>query len=115
MGLMYEHGRRTTREDGATTLLTCPCQVPATSVIDDIGADDEHATVVIIGGGPHALAALSALHDNSFAFHNQHGSYTKIGSGATTPLILCYRVHSLCDLSILRVISAFHPSRVQSV
>ena len=31
--------------------------------MDDIGLDDESFSIVIIGGGPHALAALAALHD----------------------------------------------------
>lgn len=71
---------------------TCSCQAPVLSVMDDIGLHDEFATVVIVGGGPHALAALSALHENSLAFPqfandaafaNRVGfdSYKKIGSG----------------------------------
>ena len=59
---------------------------------DDVGIVDESATVVIIGGGPHALAALAALHEGSLAF-NQYGddvqfearvgfgSFVKIGTG----------------------------------
>ena len=43
----------------------CSCGVAPESVLDDIGVDDEHATIVIIGGGPHALAALSALDEKS--------------------------------------------------
>ena len=37
------------------------------SVMDDIGIgqDDESFSVVIVGGGPHALAALSALYEDS--------------------------------------------------
>jgi len=42
----------------------CTCEEPA-SVLDDIGLDDESASIVIVGGGPHALAALAALHDSS--------------------------------------------------
>lgn len=72
----------------------CSCGVAPESVLDDIGVDDEHATIVIIGGGPHALAALSALHEKSFAFAEQYGSenehqrrvgfgsYTKVGTGS---------------------------------
>ena len=39
------------------------CEKPVVSVIDDSGLDDESASVVIVGGGPHALAALAALHE----------------------------------------------------
>ena len=39
------------------------CEAAITSVIDGIGIDDEPASIVIVGGGPHALAALSALHE----------------------------------------------------
>ena len=44
------------------------CDEPATSVIDDIGDNDESCSVVIVGGGPHALAALAALNEGSLAF-----------------------------------------------
>lgn len=36
--------------------------------MDDIGLDDESFSIVIIGGGPHALAALAALHDAGLQF-----------------------------------------------
>lgn len=44
----------------------CPhhCEAPATSVMDDLGLHDELAAIVIIGGGPHALACLAALHQD---------------------------------------------------
>ena len=42
------------------------CEAPIMSVIDaDIGLDDERADIAIVGGGPHALAALAALHEGS--------------------------------------------------
>ena len=41
------------------------CCEDAGSVMDVGLADDESASIVIIGGGPHALAALSALHDGA--------------------------------------------------
>ena len=44
------------------------CDVPVTSVIDDLSLHDESASIVIVGGGPHALAALAALHEGSLAF-----------------------------------------------
>ena len=48
------------------TNLLCSCDQPKLSVIDDnIGCDAESASVVIIGGGPHALAALAALQEGS--------------------------------------------------
>lgn len=50
------------------TFDTCDCNTPPSSVMDAFGLHDVSATVVIIGGGPHALAALSALHENSLAF-----------------------------------------------
>ena len=50
----------------------CDCEAKveaASSVIDnDAGLNDESCSVVIIGGGPHALAALAALHEGSLAF-----------------------------------------------
>ena len=39
------------------------CCDPPTSVMDDAGFDDESASIVIVGGGPHALAVLAALHE----------------------------------------------------
>ena len=48
-----------------------PCTTRDTSpanVCDDISIDEESFTVAIIGGGPHALAALAALHDGPSAF-----------------------------------------------
>ena len=44
------------------------CDTSPVSVLDDIGLEDEVFTVAIIGGGPHALAALAALHDGPSAF-----------------------------------------------
>jgi hypothetical protein len=37
------------------------CEAAITSVLDDIGIQDESAQIVIIGAGPHALSVLSAL------------------------------------------------------
>lgn len=39
------------------------CEAHKSSVLDDVGIDDSSAFAVIVGGGPHALAALSALHE----------------------------------------------------
>ena len=44
--------------------------------MDDIGLGDESVSIVIVGGGPHALAALAALHDDS-----RPGSLLKVGTG----------------------------------
>ena len=75
----------------------CACDAPVTSVIDgDIGLDDESASVVIVGGGPHALAALAALHEGSLGFQQYgddgffqarvgFGSLQKVGTGARSP------------------------------
>ena len=49
--------------DGLEPCEICEAKASATSVMDDIGMHDESASVVIIGGGPHSLAALSALHE----------------------------------------------------
>ncbi len=57
---------------------------------------DETSSVVIVGGGPHALAALSALHEGSLAFQQfgddrmyearvGFGSLEKVGSGEYCP------------------------------
>jgi hypothetical protein len=93
----------------------CSCGVAPESVLDDIGVDDEHATIVIIGGGPHALAALSALHEKSFAFAEQYGSenehqrrvgfgsYTKVGTGShRTRPTLCMLPHKMRSLTYSR-------------
>ena len=73
------------------------CDAPFTSVIDDdIGDSDETASVCIIGGGPHALAALAALHEGSLSFEQfgsdsmfqarmGFGSLEKIGNGVCLP------------------------------
>ena len=46
-----------------------PCCGTPTSIMDaNIGLDDESVSIVIIGGGPHALAALAALQEKSLAF-----------------------------------------------
>ena len=90
----------------------CSCGVAPESVLDDIGVDDEHATIVIIGGGPHALAALSALHEKSFAFAEQYGSenehqrrvgfgsYTTVGTGSRPTL--CMPPLKIYSLTYLR-------------
>jgi hypothetical protein len=51
---------------------SCPrCdKTPTTVIDDDIGLDDESHTIVIVGGGVHALAALSALHEGSLSFEH---------------------------------------------
>lgn len=76
------------------------CESPITSVIGD-GAriDDETASVIIIGGGPHAMAALAALHEGSLAFQQFNegfyqsrigfGSLEKAGNGE-------YYLHTTC-------------------
>ena len=48
---------------GSPPKLCSTCEAAITSVIDGIGSHDESASVVIVGGGPHALAALSALRE----------------------------------------------------
>ena len=48
-------------QPGATCTVDGCCNAAVDSVIDLVEADS--ATVVIIGGGSHALAALSALHE----------------------------------------------------
>jgi hypothetical protein len=64
----------------------------------DASLNDESVSVVIIGGGPHALAALSALHEGSLAFDQYaddntfearigFGSLEKIGTGAERMLV----------------------------
>ena len=50
----------------------------ATSFIDDIGLHGEVASIVIIGGGPHALAALTALHDEG----TRVGLDSRVGTGS---------------------------------
>ena len=55
----------------------CSCEEAPTSIIDDILVEDERASVVIVGGGPHALAALAALHDGGSSKALQ-----KYGTGA---------------------------------
>ena len=69
----------------------CTCGAPVVSVIDD-----ESASVVIVGGGPHALAALAALQEGSLAFQQyDDGMYAsrvgfnsleKVGTGARAAL-----------------------------
>ena len=69
------------------------CDAPVDSVIDDAGIDDESASIVIVGGGPHALAALAALHEGSLSFGQYasdstferkvgFGSLKKVGTGS---------------------------------
>ena len=79
-----------------------PCCPAPTSIMDTI---DEEATIVIIGGGPHALAALAALHEKSFAFQ-QYGddgqfehkvgfnSLQKIGTGVCRQAIKPPHLHT---------------------
>ena len=64
---------------------TEPCCEDVTSVIDDdLGLHDHSASVVIIGGGPHALATLSALHDGSLGSTSEQkpGSVCVIDPGS---------------------------------
>ena len=64
----------------------CTCETTTiTSVMDDIGLDDESFSVVIVGGGPHALAALTALHDHALLNGSSPSSLLK-GTGASTLL-----------------------------
>ena len=71
-----------------------PCCETPTSIMDaDLGLDDDSASIVIVGGGPHALAALAALQEKTLAFQ-QYGddsqfearvgfdSLQKVGTGA---------------------------------
>jgi hypothetical protein len=65
---------------------SCTCETTTiTSVMDDIGLDDESFSVVIVGGGPHALAALTALHDHALLNGSSPSSLLK-GTGASTLL-----------------------------
>ena len=73
-GVMYGEGPRYTwlreeeRKMSETSAAWSKSKTPASpsSVMDfDIGLQDESAEVVIIGGGPHALAALAALNEDS--------------------------------------------------
>ena len=53
---------------------TRQCSDDVDSVIDgDLSLHDESASVVVIGGGPHALAALAALHDGSLGAEGRAG------------------------------------------
>ena len=83
--------RESSKGEEAKSCCERACEAPKTSVLDDIGLDDEEASIVIVGGGPHALAALAALHEDSFAFQ-QYGegmfqsrvgfkSLERVGSG----------------------------------
>ena len=48
----------------------CNCDDDVTSVIDnDVGVDDEAVSIAIVGGGPHALSALAALHEQHALNH----------------------------------------------
>ena len=69
--MMFQTVSEVWNKDGLST--QCKCDAFKTSVIDDdIGLSDERATIVIVGGGPHALAALAALHEGSLAYQ-QYG------------------------------------------
>ena len=97
-----------TTPGSSTSGCSKPCCETPTSVIEaDIGAHDESATIVIVGGGPHALAALAALHEGSLAFQ-QYGddsqvasfkarvgfeSLQKIGTGSRCMLATARRAH----------------------
>ena len=85
--------------DAESSKAGCPkpcCEPHVSSVIDDVGLHDESATVVIVGGGPHALATLSALHEGSLAFGQYandsffqarvgFNALKKVGTGARCP------------------------------
>ena len=66
---------------------------PSPATVTRRQLDDIESTVLIVGGGPHALAVLSALHERSLAypqFVNQNvfnqrvgfDSLQKVGTGA---------------------------------
>ena len=49
----------------------------------DIGLQDESAAVVIIGGGPHALACLAALEGFQ---HDNEDTLQRVGTGSCAPV-----------------------------
>ena len=79
----------------------CTQDDPITSIMDDIGLDNESFSVVIVGGGPHALAALAALASHEDGMVGPAGSRpTALAHPASSSHGTC--VHrSLCDRSWL--------------
>ena len=68
------HGETQSWSKGACTEACCE---DVTSVIDDgLGLHEHSASIVIVGGGPHALAALACLHDGSLGSHSEEKSGT---------------------------------------
>ena len=68
--------------DAASERFLCNiCEAPVTSVMNDIGL--ESVDIVIVGGGPHALAALSALRDGSL---DEEGQGSPDGSDSSCTL-----------------------------
>ena len=86
----------------------CTCDEPATSVLDDIGLDDERASIVIVGGGPHALAALAALHDSSLCSLEKVGTVCVVDPGSHFMESWNHRFEAL-EIRQLRSPSFAHP------
>ena len=59
-------GMPTSKQDSSKTSsqnLCRVCETASASIIDGVANFDETADIVIVGGGPHALACLSAIHE----------------------------------------------------
>ena len=85
--------RRSTRAWPRGILLMSADHPPSPATVTSRQLDDIETSVLIVGGGPHALAVLSALHERSLAypqFVNQNvfnqrvgfDSLQKVGTGA---------------------------------
>ena len=60
------------------------CEAPVTSVIDDDIGLHGQADIVIIGGGPHARAALAALHEGPPEFRREDTRVCVVSAEAAT-------------------------------